>query len=134
MNLSQNVKIFVFESKDEWMRRVLVDRGWIQNTNTSSKVFHLHWSNKLYKQALLDGQIINHYSNCYNLTTKGGLQSMLRKYNLSYLQPVTFDLSTQKNQFISYFLKQYFIQETKKFLDNFQFQDKAMELSRDKVL
>ena len=134
MGLSQNVKIFVFESKDGWMRRVLIDRGWVQNTNTSSRVFHLNWSNKLYKQPLFEGQCINHYANCYSIATKGGLHTLLKKYKLSYLQPVTFDIPVEKDRFMCYYLRSSFVGEIRNFLDRFQFEDQPFQVSKDSLV
>ena len=53
MGLNESTKIFVFDSRDIWMKRVLLDRGWVENTNQDSKAFHINWSSKLYKQPLL---------------------------------------------------------------------------------
>ena len=96
MGLQEISKIFVFDSKDAWLKRVLLDRGWIENANNDSKAFHLSWSNKIYKETLFSEQYANHYPNCYYLTTKVGLYTLLRKYALTQLLPKTFDLSTEK--------------------------------------
>lgn len=78
------------------MKRVLIERGWVENCNLSSRAFNLHWGNKLYKGPLYESQQSNHYPNSYSLTTKAGLYNLLRKYNLKHLQPTTFDLSTER--------------------------------------
>ena len=82
------------------MKRVLIDRGWIENTNKASKAFHLHWSNKIYKERLFSQQTTNHYDKSYMITTKIGLHNLLKKYGLTYLQPKTFDLATERQLFI----------------------------------
>ena len=82
-------------------------------------MFHLNWSNRLYKNVLFEGQYINHYANCYSITTKGGLYNMLRKYELSWLQPVTFDIPGDKEKFMRYYLRSSFVGEIRGFLDRF---------------
>lgn len=76
------------------MKRILLERGWVENGNLASKAFHLYWSNKIYKDSLFSTQFSNHYPSSYSLTTKEGLYKLLKKYGLTYLQPMTFDLSS----------------------------------------
>lgn len=49
MSLEDKSRIFIFDSKDVWMKRVLVAQGWQENTNKDSKAFDLLWTHKPYK-------------------------------------------------------------------------------------
>jgi stress response protein SCP2 len=96
MGLEEGRRIFVFDSKDMWMKRVLVGQGWQENANKESKAFDLFWGNKPYKHRVYGEQKVNHYLNSDLVTSKIGLHRLLGMYKLARLQPRTFDLSTEQ--------------------------------------
>ena len=73
-----NAMVFVFDSKDEWMRRVLLKRGWSQNLNKDSRAYHLRWGCKLPKDQPFPEQMSNHYPKTDALTSKSGLHNALK--------------------------------------------------------
>ena len=67
------------------VRQALERRGWVENTDPNSLVFHLKWTVKAeYVEELIEagkirpGQILNHFRRNYELMTKHGLSRNLR--------------------------------------------------------
>ena len=79
--LSEKAKIFILSGKDDHIRRALLDKGWFENPNKASTVFHLKWiytdCEKDY-DALQAGQQLNHFPGNRNLTTKSGLAKIMQ--------------------------------------------------------
>ena len=82
MKLSGCSKIFVFNSQDDYIKRILVHWGWVENRILDSPFYHLKWT---YMDANADhrtinGQILNHFKNNQELTSKGGLMKNMKNY------------------------------------------------------
>jgi hypothetical protein len=79
--LPSKTRVFVMNSKDDHIRRALLSRGWVENSNSNSGAFHLKWAysdtDADYKE-LRPGQFFNHFANNRSLTTKSGLCRALR--------------------------------------------------------
>jgi hypothetical protein len=129
MELEEGSRIFLFDSKDLWMKRVLVDRGWVENSNRESKAFHFSWTNKPITHPLFPEQRVNHYPHSDRVTSKAGLHRILAKHALSGLQPRTYDLASEKQAFEEEFIKCEFICKLKKLLKRFEFEDPPSALS-----
>lgn len=73
--------IFIFNSQDEYIRRILLYWGWSENRIFDSPFFNLKWSYKDLNadySKLVPGQILNHFKNNQELTSKGRLLVNLR--------------------------------------------------------
>lgn len=46
IGIAGDTRIFVFNSKDKFMLKVLKNRGWHQNANLDSKIYNLKWTYK----------------------------------------------------------------------------------------
>jgi tubulin monoglycylase TTLL3/8 len=79
--LHSQTRVFILNSQDDHIRRVLTSRGWAENTNLHSSAFNLKWTysdtDADYKD-LRPGQLFNHFANNRSLTTKSGLCRALR--------------------------------------------------------
>ena len=111
--------MFSFDSHDTWIKKALLRRGWSENKNKYSKAFHLLWSYKVPKEPLFPEQIVNHYPHSHKVTTKSSLNRMLKIYKINNLQPKTFDLDLEKDNFASDFNKTLFVKFLTEFLDHF---------------
>lgn len=65
---------------------------------------------------LFPEQLVNHYPNSFKLTTKAGLHSLLKEYNLSHLQPKTYDIDKEKDSFIVEYEKISFLRDIKEII------------------
>jgi tubulin monoglycylase TTLL3/8 len=78
--INLDCKIFVIEGKYPDLRRALLKRGWIENTNSTSIFFDLKYSrNARVPCGIQDWQLFNHFPNNFELTTKWSLAKNLQK-------------------------------------------------------
>jgi Tubulin-tyrosine ligase family/IQ calmodulin-binding motif len=98
--LNENTKVFIISGQYEYLRKVLISKGWVENTHTTSQAYDLKWSyndsDQDYKY-LKAGQFFNHFPNNRELTTKSGLHKNLRGVtdygtNIDEFYPRTYDL------------------------------------------
>jgi hypothetical protein len=59
---------------------------------------------------------------------------LLKKYGLSYLQPLTYDLASERESFLREFTKIEFTLQLQTFLLQFDFEDSPFVLQKDKLL
>ena len=111
--------MFSFDSHDTWIKKALLRRGWSENKNKYSKAFHLLWSYQVPKEPLFPEQMVNHYPHSHKVTTKSSLNRMLKIYKINNLQPKTFDLDLEKDNFSSDFNKIFFVKFLTEYLDHF---------------
>ncbi len=79
--LDPTSRLFVITGNYPDIRKALLNRGWVENTNTASPFFDLKWALKhrdIDYAHLQDGQVVNHYRNTWGITTKIGLLRVLR--------------------------------------------------------
>jgi hypothetical protein len=73
--------------------RILLDRGWVLNSDVSSKIFHLKWTSKVPTDKADENQLINHFYDSDCLTSKEGLAKMVKDSRyLTRCSPRSFDL------------------------------------------
>ncbi len=81
-NVTGNGKVFIIQGGYDDIRQALVRRGWVENPEVTSVCFNLKWALKskdVDYSNLLDYQVVNHFDQNSNLTTKIGLCHSLRK-------------------------------------------------------
>ncbi|CAG9334195.1 unnamed protein product [Blepharisma stoltei] len=128
--LPEGSKIFIVTGQFEFIRRELKARGWIENKQSTSQAFHLKWiysdTDNDYK-VLRPGQLINHFNNNRELTTKSGLLKNLRNFcennvNIDTFFPRCYDLgdNVQIKEFIQDYQNTAIINIVKKHADFFQ--------------
>lgn len=79
--LDENTKVFILNSQDDHIRRILKQKGWSENKHLTSSAFHFKWSytdSEADYKSLKPGQMFNHFQNNRELTTKSGLSKNLR--------------------------------------------------------
>jgi tubulin monoglycylase TTLL3/8 len=87
-----NAKVFIIIGGYGDLRAALESRGWIENTDPTSKVFNLKWTLKKVDLNFLDlmpHQIVNHFEKNTSITTKVGLARNIR--NLTWSDPEDVD-------------------------------------------
>ena len=98
--LSDTAKIFIINGPYEFLRKVLLSKGWVENTHSSSQAYDLKWTytdtDQDYK-FLRPGQYYNHFPGNRELTTKSGLLKNLRSVvefgcNIDEFYPRSYDL------------------------------------------
>lgn len=110
-NIHAGAKIFIIQGGYDDIRQALLKRGWVENTDCTSTCFDLKWALRgtdIDYENLLKPQIVNHYENNKNITTKIGLSHSLRKLiwfnnvDIDTFYPRSFDLieSSDKKDFI----------------------------------
>lgn len=84
MKLPEFSKVFIFNSQDDYIKRVLMHWGWVENKIIDSPFYHLKWiyidTPNDHKNVL--GQIFNHFKNNQEMTSKGGLIKNMRNNNM----------------------------------------------------
>ena len=98
--LSDSAKVFIINGPYEFLRKVLLAKGWVENTHPSSQAYDLKWTytdtDQDYK-FLKSGQFYNHFPGNRELTTKSGLLKNLRAVvefgsNIDEFYPRSYDL------------------------------------------
>lgn len=101
-----SVPVFIFNSQDEYIRRILLHWGWSENKVLDSPFFNLKWSYKDTPRdysTLVPGQLVNHFRSNQEMTSKGRLAINLRNSggldlpHNSYF-PKCFDLGNPADQ------------------------------------
>jgi hypothetical protein len=113
---SNNQKVIIFNSEDQYIRRLLSKAGWIINNNHRSHFYHLKW---VFKPDSIDyhnlkaGQFVNHIRNSHELTAKNYLNKNLKSYLSSwtslpscYPKCYDFAISSEKHDFYAQFKKE----------------------------
>jgi len=62
----RSVPVFIFNSQDEYIRRILLSWGWSENKVFDSPFFNLKWTYKDTPKdysVLVPGQVVNHFRN-----------------------------------------------------------------------
>jgi len=93
LGLSEQTRVFILHSQDEFMRRAFKRRNWYENKVLTSTAFHLKWTysdSEPDYRALRPGQLFNHFSNNRKLTTKYGLNSCFRSNSDFQIHPEDF--------------------------------------------
>ena len=91
--LAETTRVFILNSQDEYVRRALKRRNWVENKVGTSSAFHLKWTytdSEMDYRTLRPGQMFNHFSNNRKLTTKCGLTSSFRSTTLFKVNPDSF--------------------------------------------
>ena len=98
--LNENTKVFIISGQYDFFRKVLLSKGWVENTHASSQAYDLKWTfndcDQDYK-FLKPGQFFNHFQGNRELTTKSGLLKNLRSLmeygsNVDEFYPRSYDL------------------------------------------
>lgn len=107
--LNENTKIFIIQGPYDFFRKVLISKGWCENTHSTSQAFDLKWAfndNESDYKLLKPGQFYNHFPGNRELTTKSGLLKNLRnvtdyELNTDTFYPRSYDLgdTTQVQEF-----------------------------------
>jgi len=73
-------KVFVCSGGYPDFRDALLNRGWFQNSDKDSLHFDCKWgmASNINHEKLKEGQVVNHFDRCRDLTTKNGLTANLR--------------------------------------------------------
>eukprot|EP01022_Parablepharisma_sp_SALTPOND_P019154 TRINITY_DN3239_c0_g2_i1.p1 TRINITY_DN3239_c0_g2~~TRINITY_DN3239_c0_g2_i1.p1 ORF type:complete len:671 (+),score=38.95 TRINITY_DN3239_c0_g2_i1:2947-4959(+) len=140
-SMSPHPKLFIITGNYPDVRKALLNRGWVENVDTSSPFFDFKWALK-HKEvcyvSLQETQIVNHYANTWELTTKVGLLYNLR--NLIWTHnvdcdrffPRAFDLSN--NDFKS-FIEEFKLSKAETVLKTFVNKNKKIsEIGRAKLV
>lgn len=112
-NLPNDTKLFILNSQDDFVRKVLIEMGWVENKVSSSQCFHLKWTVSDTEgdyRNLKAGQLMNHFQGNREMTSKSGLIKNLRQYSLGNTDtffPRAYDLgdSIQLSEFQNDYLK-----------------------------
>lgn len=107
MNYPAGVKLFIFKSHDEYVRRLLLKMGWVENTLMESQAYHLKWTINdapdSYAGFFTGRQFFNHFANGFKLTSKTGLHTHFYRQNrpvVSHLYPRSFDIQNEQEEFM----------------------------------
>ena len=69
--------IFSWHSRDHYMKRMALSKGWVENINTQSAMWNVKWealdSNQDTYKVMRANQFYNHFPLSRELTTKQGL-------------------------------------------------------------
>jgi hypothetical protein len=99
--------VFIFNSQDQYIYRILQYWGWSQNNVNDSPLFNLKWTyndSPADYNRLTSGQILNHFKNNQQMTSKGCLTVNLKqRKNISNVPvsnyfPKCFDLGNPTDQ------------------------------------
>lgn len=91
-------KVFIIEGDYPDVRKALVERGWVENTDVRSAAFDMKWTrvSKL-PMTLEDTQIINHFRNIYHISAKSNFTFNLKRMpseEVDKFYPRTYALTT----------------------------------------
>lgn len=137
--LPENSKIFIISGPYEYLRKILISRGWLENTHLTSQAFDLKWTNNDNEsdyKSLRTGQLYNHFSNNRELTTKFGLHKNLRQVmdygtNIDEFFPRTYDLgdSTQVLEFTKDYYRTCAFNLIKKSVEGIKVKSEILEIA-----
>ena len=110
MKLPSDTRVFLFNSQDDYIRRILTHWGWVENKILDSPFYHLKWTyiDTVNDHKTVQGQILNHFKNNQELTSKGGLMKNMRNYagfdlKLEEFVPRSYDLGNPSDCDCFYF-------------------------------
>eukprot|EP00826_Nyctotherus_ovalis_P045462 TRINITY_DN5037_c0_g4_i2.p1 TRINITY_DN5037_c0_g4~~TRINITY_DN5037_c0_g4_i2.p1 ORF type:complete len:391 (+),score=56.65 TRINITY_DN5037_c0_g4_i2:47-1219(+) len=139
--LNSDTKLFIITGNYPDVRKALLNRGWTENTDASSPIFDFKWALRhaeIWYSSLQKTQVVNHYENVWELTTKTGLLHNLR--NLVWTHsvdcdtffPKAFDLS---NNDCDNFIEEFKLSKAEAVLKEFVNNPKKInEIGRAKVI
>ena len=100
MKLKPETLVFSFRSGDDYIKRAFLRRGYHENSVKSSNLYDIKWE---YTDAQTDyntlrqGQFYNHFPGNREITTKSGLNALMRNsVAAGYFAPRSYDLQDQK--------------------------------------
>lgn len=84
-------KVFVINGDYPDVRKAMLARGWVENTESKSSFFNLIWtrSSKL-PMDLKDWQVINHFGSIYEISTKKHFAENIKRLTKWQIDPNTF--------------------------------------------
>ena len=108
-NIAFEAKVFTISGEKNffYIRRALLDRGWIENKDSSTEFFDMKWSlhsADIKHINLRQDQIVNHFEHASNITTKCGLLKTFKEFALSAsvdalkFYPRSYELSTEEGK------------------------------------
>ena len=101
-------RVFIIEGDYPDVRKALLERGWVENTDVHSHAFDLKWTrvSKL-PTTLEDGQMINHFKNIFHISAKSNFTFNLKRMPVEQVDrfyPRTYALSAyERLQFMNDF-------------------------------
>lgn len=101
-------KVFIIEGDYPDVRKALLERGWVENTDVHSPAFDLKWTrvSKL-PTTLEEGQMINHFKNIFHISAKSNFTFNLKRMpaeEVDRFYPRSYSLSAyEKLQFMNHF-------------------------------
>lgn len=73
--------------------RLLIEKGWVHNHDPDSKIFHFKWTYKTSSEKSDKNQLVNHFYESDELTSKQGLAKMVKRSPFLQLNsPRSYDL------------------------------------------
>ena len=79
-----NSKVFIIQGSYPDLKKTLLDRGWVENSDCNSKNFNLFWaSTAKVPPNLQDWQVINHFPRNVEISAKWNFCENIKKANTS---------------------------------------------------
>ena len=124
--IQQHKKVFIISGTYPDIRRALIQRGWVENTDTESIYFDLKWArNARVPSTIFDWQLLNHFPRNFELSTKWQLYENIKlankvtKSNYLTFIPRSFRLDSKGSEdFVECFKAIYAVSLLQGFLDN----------------
>ena len=63
----ENKKVFIWNSEDDYIKKILLSWGWVQNTTQESPFFHIKWTYtpSFSEHRIVEPQFCNHFRNSH---------------------------------------------------------------------